>query len=388
MAYLELVGTHDEDTQTQAQTLAKRPELEKVFVMADGHVGYQSMPIGGVTISPSHIAPGGAGFDIGCGNWAGQTTLHVSDLDYDDLYHIGERISKEIAIGLGIEYGTFADHTVVDDIVKETKHIGIPEITLRNQLGSVGAGNHYIDLMADTDGYIWIALHWGSRKFGHSVAKYYLDLLGAKDGMFSEPTFMRADSEMGMDYLYDMMLAGEYADVGRRLVGIKIATQILHNTVSQVVTNHHNYIWEEQIGERLVYVTRKGATPVYTDRLSFIGGSMGTESVIVKVRDDAEQQAIYYHNSAPHGAGRLIGRSQAKGRFKKGVMTREPRVTQGMMDEWVEDYGVIRFGGDVDESPHCYRNLVNDVLPEHPYLQVVELLRPLVVVMAPARGRR
>ena len=393
MAYVKLIGQHDEGTIRQANTLGGQHELNKVLVMADGHLGYQSMPIGGVTVSERYIAPGGVGFDIGCGNWTGETNIHMSYLGKrykNELQKLGELILERIDVGLGVGTGSFADHPLLDHIVKETKHIGVPEETIRNQFGSTGGGNHYIDLMVDTEGYIWIALHYGSRKFGHSIAKFYLDMLGAKDGMYSSPEFLDADTPLGQAYLHDMELAGQYAMVSRRLVGTKIATNILHDTVVNTVENHHNYAWKERHQDRDVFVTRKGATPVYPGEYSFIGGSMGTDSVIVTVADDdasiAEAQHLEW--SAPHGAGRILGRSQAKGRWKKGRMVRAPKVTQEMMDDAVDAFDVVRIGGGVDESPHCYRNLVEDVLPYHPYLKVVELLRPVLVVMNPDEGRR
>lgn len=391
MALMYAYGEHDEGTLRQLATLSNCIEFIKTLLMADGHLGYQSMPIGGVTSAFQYVAPGGAGFDIGCGNWIGKTSIHMFDLDFSDLQAIGHEILQHIAIGLGRDAGYLANHNVLDKIIAETKHIGLPEETIRNQFGSVGAGNHYIDLMADTDGYIWVALHYGSRKLGHSIADYYLKMLGAQDGMFSEPVFLDAFSEMGMDYFHDMELAGQYAMESRRAVGLKIITEILRDTVTDFVENHHNYIWLENHYGQDVFVTRKGATPVGLGIRSFIGGSMGTDSAIVTVRTDEEsireaQKALF---SAPHGAGRVIGRSQAKGKKDKtGAWKRDPRVTKKMMDDAVADAGVIRIGGDVDEAPQCYRNLIEDVLPHHPYLQVVELLTPLVVVMNPDTGRR
>lgn len=394
MARLFIPGNENEDqlkeyfgsdAMRQIDTLVNTQEFELVSFMRDGHVGYQSMPIGGVTASYDKLAPGGAGFDIGCGNWIGKTSIHISDITRHDLELIGHEILQNVAIGLGVDAGYFADDPLLDDIIAETKHIGLPEITIRNQFGSVGAGNHYIDLMKDTDGHIWVALHYGSRKLGHSVASHYLKLLGAKDGMFSQPVFMDAFSEMGVDYWHDMELAGAYAMMSRRKLGGKIIGQILKDTIVDWVENHHNYIWLERHYGQDVFVTRKGATPVSPGVRSFIGGSMGTDSAIVTVKTDTESMHQYQRalGSAPHGAGRVMGRAQAKGN-----KNRAPRVTTEMMNDWMQKADVVRVGGDVDESPHCYRNLVEDVLPYHTYLQVVELLTPVLTVMNPSTGRR
>jgi len=368
----------------QVQTLVSRPEFTHVRLMRDGHLGYQSMPIGGVTVSHRYIAPGGAGFDIGCGNWAGKTEVHMSYLTRGDLYELGIEISKKIAIGLGQAYGTFADHPLLPDIIHAVKdaHINITPEVIINQFGSVGAGNHYIDLMTDSEGYIWIALHYGSRKLGHTIADHYLKMLGANDGMFSMPVFLDTWSMVGQEYLRLMELAGEYARVSRRLVGTKIATQILQDTVVDVVENHHNYIWQEVHHGEAVYVTRKGATPVHPGVRAFIGGSMGTDSIIVEAIDCDENNKTF--RSAMHGAGRTISRGMAKGKFtRSGEMKRAPLVTKEMMNGWMNTEGIIRIGGGVDESPHCYRNLIEDVLPYYPHLKVKEILSPVVVIMNP-----
>jgi tRNA-splicing ligase RtcB len=371
----------------QVDTLVARPEFSHVLLMRDGHLGYQSMPIGGVTVSDEWVAPGGAGFDIGCGNWTGRTELFMDDIR-DELFDIGMEIKGKIAIGLGQAYGTFADDPMTDDLAMTLHHInGLTPEVIKNQFGSVGAGNHYIDLMEDEEGRVWIALHYGSRALGHSIAKHYLTMLDAQDGMHSEPVFLNVHSDEGNRYLLDMIDAGQYATASRIKVGWKIARDVLYTTIDKTVQNHHNYIWNETHYGEDVWVTRKGATPTPPGVEAFIGGSMGTDSVVVESEDCQENDRLFH--SAPHGAGRILGRMQAKGkRNRKGVVTREPKVTQDMMDNWVNDFGVVRIGGDVDESPHCYRNLVEDVLPYYEHLKVKHLLTPRLAIMAPPRRRR
>ena len=391
MASLKVMGYYDplgeeKDLAKQIDTLVNTPEIKHVRIMADKHLGYQSMPIGGVTVTGQWLAPGGAGFDIGCGNWAGRTGLNIANLTRDDLISIGSEIVNKIAFGNGVGYGTFADYPSLRYWVDATRHIGLPEHTIVNQFGSVGSGNHYIDLMADESGDIWVVLHFGSRKFGYSVAQHYLNILGAGDGMFSPPVFLDVNTDLGQEYLMDMQMAGEYAMVSRRLVGLKVIAQILQNTVYETVENHHNYIWKETHFGQEVFVTRKGSTPTYPGVPVFIGSSMATDSVIVEA-DDCEDNDILF-KSGMHGSGRVIGRAQAKGKWnRQGEMTRAPRVTQEMMDACLEDAGVVVFGGGVEESPHVYRNLVEDVLPYYPWLKVKHLLRPVLVVMAPDEGK-
>jgi len=361
----------------QIQNVVNTPEVIATRMMADKHLGY-GMPIGGVAVTEGYVNPGWVGYDIGCGNYAAKTGLTRDMFSRDDLLDIGHEIKSKIAFGPGVGFGTFVDYPDLKHWISETKHIGLPEETIINQFGSVGSGNHYIDLMYDQDGYVWVALHFGSRKLGHAIASHYLKALGAKDDIFAPAVFVEEGTALGDDYLHDMRIAGQYATVARRIVAGKVVHQILRDTIWEIVENHHNYAWEYDG----LFVTRKGATPVHPGVPAFIGGSMGNESAIVVASEDERNTDLFY--SAPHGAGRVLGRMQAKGKWDKRNNTwkREPKVTQEMMDTYLDDAGVVRVGGGVDESPHVYRNLLTDVLPHYPWLEVTYTLTPMLAVMA------
>jgi tRNA-splicing ligase RtcB len=250
----------------------------------------------------------------------------------------------------------------------------------RRQLGTVGSGNHYVDIFADEQDRVWIGIHFGSRGLGHKTATHFLNAAGAKDGMDVDPCVIAADGDLGADYLACMELAGRYAYGGRDWVCGRVA-KILGASVLEEIHNHHNFAWrEEHQGEQL-WVVRKGATPAFPGQRGFVGGSMGEVSVIIEgVKNALASESMY---STVHGAGRVMGRMEAKGkRDKAGVWKREPKVTQAMMSDWVASANVELRGAGVDESPHCYKRLP-EVLQEHAgTIRILHTLTPIGVAMA------
>jgi tRNA-splicing ligase RtcB len=253
----------------------------------------------------------------------------------------------------------------------------------RKQVGTVGSGNHYVDLFEAEDGYVWIGVHFGSRGLGHKSATQYLKLAGGKDGMDVAPTILAVDSELGQRYLAAMSLAGEYAYAGREWV-VEQVRLILCAKATDVVHNHHNYAWRERHGERELWVVRKGATPAFPGQRGFVGGSMGDNAVILSGIESEEGEKSLY--STVHGAGRVMSRTQAKGKRnrKTGEVLSEGRVSPDAMQAWLREKGVHLVGGDLDEAPQAYRRLP-EVLAHHAgTVEIEHTLRPFVVVMAGA----
>ena len=234
--------------------------------------------------------------------------------------------------------------------------------------GTVGSGNHYVDLMRDEAGFVWIGVHFGSRGLGHTSATRYLKAAGGQDGMNVPPTVLDEDGELGRRYVAAMELAGRYAYAGREWV-VERVRRIIGGAVTDSVHNHHNYAWRETHGGRDLWVVRKGATPAWPGQRGFVGGSMGDDAVILEGLDGAASRGALY--STVHGAGRLFGRNQAKRTFKRE-----------QMDAWLAGRGVMLAGGDLDESPMAYRRLP-DVLAQHAgTVRVLHTLRPFAVAMA------
>jgi tRNA-splicing ligase RtcB len=396
-----IFGTHEPATLRQLSNVAKN--AEKVALMADGHLGYV-MPIGGVAAYHNQASVVGVGFDIACGNCAIQTDLLASAFDRQKWQDLANAIQATISFGIGrknIEDDAPVDHALFADPAWEAIPGKGERMALwakaRNQLGTVGSGNHYVDVLADTFGRIWVGVHFGSRGFGHTVASGFLALgSGAEWGDRVKETEVLLDlsTPLGDAYWSLMNLAGKYAYAGREWVTRKVVRMIGGNEV-RMIHNHHNFAWKETHDGEEYIVVRKGATPAFPGQAGFVGGSMGDDAVIVEgVESETSRTALY---STIHGAGRVMGRQDAK----KGRAARDetgkpilgvPRdlstqITREMQNEWLKGKGVILRGGDVDEAPQAYRRLPDVLAAQGETIKVTETLSPLVVVMAGGKTR-
>ena len=363
---LQIFGDHDDATVAQMRNCMAVGNVVAGVVCADGHLGY-AQPVGGVIAYEKQISISGVGFDIGCGNMAVRLDTPFSAIE-GRTGEIIRDVQKVISFGVGRTNDERVEHELFDDSdawresdMGEYRHKAV------TQLGTVGSGNHYVDLMRDEAGYVWIGVHFGSRGLGHTSATRYLKAAGGKDGMVP-PAVIDENSELGRRYIAAMELAGRYSYAGREWV-IERVRKIIGGAVTDMVHNHHNYAWRENHGGRDLWVVRKGATPAFPGQRGFVGGSMGDDTVIIEGVDGPEARASLY--STVHGAGRLFGRKEAKRRF-----------TRAEMDAWLQDRGVTLVGADLDESPMAYRRLP-EVLAQHAgSVKVLHTLRPFAVAMA------
>ncbi|HEY2376161.1 MAG TPA: RtcB family protein [Gemmatimonadaceae bacterium] len=385
-----IFGTHDEKTLAQLADVASR--AERVALMADGHLGYV-MPIGGVAAYRRKVSVVGVGFDIACGNAAIRTNLTLEQFTPNELEHIADEIQGTISFGMG--RNNLADDAPTDHPLFESDVWGaIPakpdraslNAKARNQLGTVGSGNHYVDIFADEQGRIWIGVHFGSRGFGHGVASGFLALSQGKkwgERVPEKEALLAIDDPLGHDYWHLMNLAGEYAYAGREWVARKVVS-ILGGREMELVHNHHNFAWTEKHDGEEYIVVRKGATPAFPGQKGFVGGSMGDDAVILAgaAGDSDEQRGALY--STVHGAGRVMSRTEARGKVnrKTGEVKSPGKVSWEMLREWVGGKGVILRGGGLDESPHAYRRLPDVLAAQGPSVELLHTLRPIIVVMA------
>ena len=373
-----IFGQHDENTLAQMRNCMRLGSVVGGVLCADGHLGY-AQPVGGVIAYEEHVSISGVGFDIACGNMAVRLDTPYAAIK-DAVGPILADITKNVSFGLGRVNAERVEHEVFDSPLWEDAGVGHLKQMARNQLGTVGSGNHYVDLFEDEAGLVWIGVHFGSRGLGHKTATHFLKAAGGKDGMMVAPTLVHQDSELGQRYLAGMTLAGLYAYAGREWV-VERARQIIGGAVTYTVHNHHNFAWRETHGGRELWVVRKGATPAFPGQAGFVGGSMGDDAVILEgVANGRAAQALF---STVHGAGRVCGRIEAKGKKNKaGEWVRPPRFTREQMDEWMRRKGIMLHGGDVDESPMVYRRL-SEVLAHHAEtVRVLHVLRPFAVAMA------
>jgi tRNA-splicing ligase RtcB len=366
---LNVFGQHEDATIAQMRNCMAVGNVVAGVLCADGHIGY-AQPVGGVIAYEKQISISGVGFDIGCGNMAARLDTPFAAIA-DRVGPIIQDVAKAISFGIGRSNAERVEHALFDDndAWRESDMEAYRQKAV-GQLGTVGSGNHYVDLMRDEDGLVWIGVHFGSRGLGHTSATRYLKAAGGKDGINVPPAVIDEDSELGRRYIAAMQLAGRYSYAGREWV-IERVRQIIGGAVTDTVHNHHNYAWRETHGGRDLWVVRKGATPAFPGQRGFVGGSMGDDAVIIEGVDSPEAKAALY--STIHGAGRLFGRKEAKRRFTKAAM-----------DAWLQSRGVTLIGADLDESPMAYRRLP-EVLAHHAgSVKVLHTLRPFAVAMAGA----
>lgn len=372
-------GPPEEGALRQIKTCAKT--ADRVALMADHHKGY-AVPIGGVVAYKDSISPSGVGFDIACGNKAVLLDMHGPALRAD-ISKIMDDLWKAISFGVGRSNAEQVDHSLFDSPAWKCEAAAPLKQMARNQLGTVGSGNHYVDLFADEQDRVWIGVHFGSRGLGHKIATWFLKKAGAKDGMDVDPCLIDANSDLGDQYIQCMHLAGDYAYAGRDWVCSKVA-KLLGAAILEEVHNHHNFAWRETHGSEDYWVVRKGATPAFPGQKGFVGGTMGETSVILEgIANEEAKHSLY---STVHGAGRVMGRMEARGKTDRrtGEVLRPGKVTQEMMSGWLKRAKVELRGAGLDESPDCYKRLA-EVLAEHGNsIRILHNLTPVGVAMAGA----
>ena len=396
-----IFGDHDESTLLQLNDVASR--AARAALMADGHVGYV-MPIGGVAAYREQVSVVGVGFDIACGNAAIRTDLHESVLgDGAERARILASLADEIADTLSFGIGRKnraddapTDHALFEDpaweAVPEKHRKGLRD-KARSQLGTVGSGNHYVDLFADESGMLWVGVHFGSRGFGYTVAAGCLALGEGKSWGEHVPAreiLLDLHTPLGDTYWSLMNLCGVYAYAGREWVARKVV-DLLGAHEAELVHNHHNFAWRETHDGESLIVVRKGATPAFPGQKGFVGGSMGDSAVIVQGAHEAPAHESFDLRAAAlfstvHGAGRVMSRTAAAGKIhrKTGRVLQRGRITPEMMHSWLSDSGVVLRGGGLDEAPQAYRRLPDVLASQRGTIEVLHSLRPIIVVMAGA----
>jgi tRNA-splicing ligase RtcB len=364
------------DAVEQMQNCAR--QAERVALMADHHIGY-AVPIGGVVAYKDKVSPSGVGFDIACGNKAVRLDVPSSEVR-GNIRTIMNDIFSTLSFGVGmknnerLEHKVFSDPQWTNEVIRQQNLKKLAQ----DQLGTVGSGNHYVDIFLDEQDRVWIGVHFGSRGFGHRIATHFIREGGGRDGMHVDPVVLDVRSDLAQDYMACMNLAGRYAYAGRDWVCGRVA-RILGANILEEVHNHHNFAWEETHGGEKLWVVRKGATPAFPGQKGFVGGSMGDDAVIVEGVDSDESRRGMF--STVHGAGRVMSRTAAAGR-KKGRGRSGGAITRPMMMQWVKEKGVELRGAGTDESPHCYKRLPEVLRSHAASIKVLHVLTPIGVAMA------
>ncbi|GAA3750050.1 RtcB family protein [Streptomyces tremellae] len=395
MAYEEIPGERvpirmwadpasvEESAMRQLHNVATLPWIRGLAVMPDVHYG-KGATVGSVIAMEGAVCPAAVGVDIGCGMSAVRTSLTAGDLP-DDLSRLRSRIEGAIPVGRGLH----------DDPVDPAALHGLPvapwrdlwsrfagvaqavhfrEDRARRQLGTLGSGNHFVEVCVDTSDSVWLMLHSGSRNIGKELAEHHMGI--ARELPYNQGLVDRdlavfvADTPQMRDYRGDLFWAQEYAKHNRELM-----MRLLQDVVARefgkakvafepVISCHHNYVAEERYDGMDLLVTRKGAIRAGGGDLGIIPGSMGTGSYIVRGLGNAAA-----FNSASHGAGRRMSRGAAKRRFSTRDLAEQ---TRGV--ECRKDSGVV------DEIPGAYKPIEQVIARQSDLVEVVAQLRQVVCV--------
>lgn len=369
----------EDSAMEQARNLANLPfAFKHVALMPDCHAGY-GMPIGGVLATEGVIIPNAVGVDIACGMCAVKTSL--TGIDRDVLKGILGDIRNMIPVGFNHQETPQEGMPPMSDwhiyMGFDGSVVGVEYDKAKFQLGTLGGGNHFIEIQRGSDGHIWIMVHSGSRNLGFQVAKHYNDLARElNQNWFSsvpdkwQLAFLPFDSEEGQAYFNEMNYCVEFAYANRQhmLNVIKQAFDVYADvSFDEPINIAHNYAAMENHFGKNVLVHRKGATRARKGELGIIPGSQGTASYIVRGLGNAQS-----FNSCSHGAGRVMGRKQAK---RELDLEREKAL--------LDDQGIlhsIRGVDDLDEAAGAYKNIDEVMENQKDLVKIVVALKPLAVV--------
>ncbi len=356
----------------QLRSITKLPFVFKhVAAMPDVHIGTGST-VGTVLATHGTVIPAAVGVDIGCGMIACRTSLKANDLP-DNLHRLRTEIETMVPVGFKNLKTGLADivarHPAIDKMVKDA------EKKAHTQLGSLGGGNHFIEICLDENQDVWIMLHSGSRGIGNAIGRYFIEL--AQKDMEAQKiilpnkdlAYLQEGSKYYDDYVEAVSWAQDYAKRNRDTMLELVITAMTRflptfKITKEAINCHHNYISkEDHFGENVV-VTRKGAVSAQLGEFGIIPGSMGAKSFIVQGLGNAESFC-----SCSHGAGRTMSRSAAK---KKITVEDHIAATAGV--ECRKDEGMI------DESPAAYKDIDNVMLSQTDLVKVVHTLKQILCV--------
>ena len=367
----------EDGAMAQAINLSKLPFLYKhVALMPDCHQGY-GMPIGGVIACEDAIIPNAVGVDIGCGLLAVQTNAPVNMVEMPQIKEIVELVRKTIPVGF--KHQSHQQRWDGFDFAPDIPVIQRELNSAKKQLGTLGGGNHFIEIQKGDDGFIWLMLHSGSRNFGYKIAKEYnAKALKKCERWYSDIpnkdlAFLPIDTKEAGEYIAAMAYALDFALENRRQMMnhfMAIVEKVLGCTFDYPINIHHNFASLENHFGKNVWVHRKGATMAREGQIGIIPGSMGTPSYIVKGLGNPES-----FMSCSHGAGRRMGRAMAS---KNLVVDDCNKAMEGIV---FGGWGKDRKGRiDLGEAPAVYKDVNSVINAELDLVKPIVKLWPLGVV--------
>ncbi|HNT30049.1 MAG TPA: RtcB family protein [bacterium] len=365
------------DALRQAANLARLSiARHHIAIMPDVHVGY-GMPIGGVLATDNAVVPNAVGVDIGCGMRAVRTAYNTVEI-LPHLDTLLRQVLHDIPTG-------FSHHRQDQDcaLFRHAPDVSVIQRELaaaRRQLGTLGGGNHFIEVQKDDQDRVWVMIHSGSRNFGYKTAKEFhgqAQRWCAREGISlpdKDLAYLQLDTTAGQEYLAAMEYAQQFARENRRLLmaqTLQIVEKQVHTgacVIEAELDVHHNYaVWEEHYGQRLL-VHRKGAVRARSDDLLIVPGSMGSYSYIC--RGKGEESSFC---SSAHGAGRTMGRKEAIRSIPAEQVFRE-----------MEEAGILlkkqKHSDVAEECKQAYKDIDRVIAQQADLASVVLKLQPLGVV--------
>lgn len=381
----------EESAIKQLKNIANMPFIHHhVAVMPDVHWG-MGATVGSVIATKGAIIPAAVGVDIGCGMMAVRTTIRAEHLP-DNLFSMRSNIERVIPHGRtndgregdkgawhDISEGNYAAFAVMQEDLNliTAKHPKICRAAQRapNHLGTLGTGNHFVELCLDTENFLWVMLHSGSRGIGHSIGNYFINL--AKEDMRkwfvnlpdADLAYFPEGTQYFDDYLQAVRWAQGFAKRNREMmmdaVLATLRTSFPDFSITDTAINcHHNYVNEEKHYGARVWLTRKGAVRAQKGDLGIIPGSMGAKSFIVRGLGNHES-----FNTCSHGAGRIMSRTQAKKQFTLEDHARDTMGVECRKDEEV-----------LDETPKAYKDIEKVMAAQSDLVEIVHTLKQVVCV--------
>ena len=378
-------GEIEPSARAQLVNVSKLPIVHHhVAAMPDVHLGIGAT-VGSVIPTLHAIIPAAVGVDIGCGMMAARLSLASDQLDEKSLRKTFDQISRDVPVG----FAQHDDRDVRDHAAKRfqkvlrrilEKHPGIEKrkgksTSWTHQLGTLGGGNHFIEVCLDESGQVWVMLHSGSRGIGNAIGTYFIEL-AKKDSQKNNVHLPDADlayfpegARHFDDYVEAVGWAQDYARANREeMMDLVLEAMRRHVPAFEVrgaaVNCHHNYVERERHFGEEVWLTRKGAIRARAGDLGIIPGSMGARSYIVRGKGSPES----FHSCA-HGAGRRMSRNMAQKNFKVEDLVRQ---TQGVVCR--KDKGVL------DEIPGAYKNIDEVMANQSDLVEVVHTLKQVLCV--------
>lgn len=342
-----------------------------IALMPDAHLGY-GMPIGGVLAADGAILPNAVGLDIGCGMRAVKTSRLASDISLQWLNLMMKNINRTIPRGFDWHKKP-QKHPVIDEMPDYIGIIAAESKNIKHQLGTLGGGNHFIEFQRDSEDNLWIMVHSGSRNIGKKVAEHFhrraIKSCEARNEQLptSELAFFQLDSSDGQEYLTAMTWCQKFSRANRETM-MRAILDIIGESPRQMIDIHHNYAALEEHFGKTVTLHRKGAVKADKGAIGVIPGSMGTHSYIVEGLGNPES-----FDSSAHGAGRRLGRRQARRTIPVETVLRQ-----------MEEKGIPVSAANKRELPEeadeAYKDLDSVMHQQRDLVRIVTELRPIAVV--------